>query len=323
MTGTTDDKDKFVPAFAMPVIAPPPDGYAADAAAYYLELASQTTVTPALVEVLPEQLLPPMNPLEKKGMLVTITNPNAIFQPSVPLTGSGDPNSTLPPLPTFDTLFALMGGNLIYRRATAPDGLNSLLPSQFDGITPAVQYPSPAGLLTAAWGTLVLTLWGTDFDKLQTALNDNPACLTIYYVGVDEASLAPLLKPALKQMFTEQVYLDFLAAQNLLELAAQKKPVIREVDEAVRLIPYTTAPAATTPTYDQLINDLLAQFVNGTTSLMVKGGMPIGRAIQCDPSGMVGSQTIAQVELWFIDAGALQQFISPVWIITEALIYDF
>jgi hypothetical protein len=323
MAGTTNDKDKFVPTFAMPVIAPAPDGYSGDAPAYYAELASQTTVGPSLVEILPEQLLP-VNPLEKKGLFVTITNPNAVFQPSVPLTPNSDPNAPLPPpLPTFDTLFALMGGDLIYRRATATDGLNSLLPSPFDAITPAVQYPSPAGLLPAAWGTLVLTLWGADFDRLQTALNDRPACLSVYYVGVDEASLVPLLKPALRRMYPKQAYLDYLAQQSQLPAAEQKKAVVREVVEAITLIPYPTAPADPTPSYDQLIDDHLVEFVNGHTSLTVKGGTPIGRAIQCDPSGMPSSQTTAQVELWFIEAGSPQQFLSPFWILTEALIYDF
>lgn len=313
------DDDKFVPTFAMPVIAPAPFGYTGDAAAYYAELAGQTQVTTTQVEVLPEQQLPPTTPLDKKGLLVTITNPDATFQPAVPITGT---TSVLAPLPTFGTLFAMMGGWLSYRRSTAAEGLNSFFPDPYASLQAPVQYSAPAGLLTPAWGTLVLTLWGADYDVLQAALGDHPGSLVVYYLGVDEASLLPLLKPALKELFPEQAYNDHIAAQGQLSVAKQKMAPLRDVIEAITVVPYGTAITAPVPSYNQLIDDHLAAFVNGTTAIMVKGGKAIGKAIQCN-AGFTSSQPIAQVELWFVDAGSPQQFLSPFWILPGALIYDF
>jgi len=315
MAGTDDTK--FVPRFAMPVIASAPPGYSGDAAAYYAELATQTTVTPTLVEVLPERLLQPTGVLDKNGLLVTITNPDATFTPATPITGTG---SVLAPLPTFGTLFALTGGMLFYRRSTALDGLSSLLWPPYDGIQPPVEYPAPAGLVTPTWGTLALVTWGPDFDVLQTALSDHTACATVYYVGVDEASLQPLLKPTLQRIFPKQPFLDYVAGQAQQPPAKQKKAVLRDVGEATTGTFYPTAITAPTPDYDQIIDDILVAFLNSTASILVEGGMPIGKAVQCS-AGITPDQTVAQVELWFADAAP--QFISPVWVITGAPTYDF
>jgi len=314
MADNTNDKNSFTPAFAMPLIAPPPDGY--DTATYYSDVASQTTVTATPVEVLPEQQATTADPLEKKGMLVTVTNPDATFQSSN--SGSGSPSSNN--LQPFGTLFALMGGELRYLPSTSPEGLNPLLPSPFSEASTPIQYPPPDGLVTTAWGTLALTLWWADFNKLQTALDDNSACQTIYYVGVDEGSLAPLLKPAFERIFTQQAYSDHLTAQSSLPAPDRKKAVLRDVVETVTLTPYATDPASSTPTYDDLVDAFMAEFVKGTTSLMVKGGTPIAKAVQSAPAG---GETIAQIELWFVDAGAPQQFMSPVWIFAAAPTYEF
>jgi hypothetical protein len=303
----------------MPVVGPPPAGYSGTVPSYYAAVATQTTVTPTLVEILPEQLVPQSGALEKKGLLVTITNPAASFPPP-PV---NPPLAIPPPPPSFGTLFAVMGGELVYRRATDPMGLNTLLPPPYSAIQTAVTYPAPAGTVTPAWGTLILQIWGTDLQALKGALKDKPPSSFVYYLGVDEASLAPLLKAALKEIYTEQIYLDQLAAESQKPAVKQRKPSVRAVVETIMLSPFQTGPVAPTPTYNQLIDDYFNAFLAGSTTILVKGGTPVGKAIEVSGPGFPGPTTVGQVELWFLDTSVPAEFISPIWILGGAPSYGF
>jgi hypothetical protein len=315
MTATsTTQAPKFVPVFAMPIIAPPPTGYSGDPATYYSKLALQTMVVPTPVEILPEQTIPPANSLEKKGLVVTVNNPANSFQPDTPL-----PSAALPP-PPFATLFALMGGDLEYRRSTDPAGLNPLLPPPFDALATPLHYPAPAGLTTAAWGTLRLRVWGTDFKLMKDSLKDTPPCGTVYYLGVDEASLEPLLKAVLNRIYPQQAHLDHIAATSQLPAGEQKKPPLRQVVETVRGMQYPGGPTSATPSHAILIGDYFDAFLNGNTSLLVGGGTPIAKAIEIS-AGLAGS--LGRVELWFLGEGPTPQFISPIWTFKGAPTYAF
>jgi hypothetical protein len=320
MTTAAPAMPKFAPTFAMPVIAPPPAGYMPTVAAYYAEIAAQTLATPTAVELLPEQLLNPSGPFQTKGMLITVTNPDSVFQPATPI-----PPPPLPTLPDvlrpFGTVYAMLGGELGYRRSTDPQGLNSLLPAAFAALVPAVQYPPPADLITPAWGTLRLQVWAADALRLQEKLPGEPQCRIILYVGIDEASLKPLLEPLLKRLYPEQIFLDHIAAQSAKPAAEQKKAPLREVVEAILLTPYPDLPAASLPSYATLIDAYLDAFLAGSTTLMVSGGSAIGEAIKTNAAGDPPTAATGRVELWFVDESG--QFSGPGRLVAGAPSYDF
>jgi hypothetical protein len=294
----------------MPVIASRPAGYAGTAADYYLEIAAQTTVTPALVQILPEQLLP-ANPLVEKGLLITITDPSASFVPAAPL--AVDADAPAPPPAPFATLFALMGGWLSYVRATPGAGLDltAMLAPPFDSITPPPEYPAPAGLDPAAqWGAFVLRLWGVDFQRLAESLPEAPACTAVYYLGVDELSARSALAPLAKLHFP----LDRYDAS----IAANEKPVLQDVMEEVKGQAYTGAA----PSHADLIDDYLDALLDGATNLLVQGGSAIGEAVQVPDPG-APSQSIGRVELWFLDDSSPPNFIDPTPLLRGAPAYDF
>ncbi len=301
---------KFKPAFAMPVIAPPPSGYAGTMADYYAEIATQTTMTPTLVQILPEQMLP-VSPLVEKSLLITITNPAASFVPAIPLTV--DPDAPAAPPSPFATLFALMGGWLSYVRATPGGGLHlaSMLASPFDTITPAPEYPAPAGLDPAtAWGAFVLRLWGMDLKRLAEALPETPVCSAVYYLGVDELSARAALAPLVR--------LHFPLDQYDASVAGNEKPVLQDVMEEVKGQAY----AGAAPSHADLIDDFLDALFDGSTTLLVKGGSAIGQAVQV-PDPDASSQMIGQAELWFIDDASPPAFIDPTPLLRGAPAYDF
>ncbi|MEA3012205.1 MAG: hypothetical protein QOD42_750 [Sphingomonadales bacterium] len=306
----------FQPVFAMPVIAPSPRGYSDTVANYYVEISTQTAVTPVLVKIGPEQQLP-ANPLDDKGLRISITNPGAAFVPAVPLSPPADPDAPpLPPPAPFGTLFALMGGWLSFVRAVPSTTAGSavdlvpILPPPFDALTPAPQYPAPAGLAPAtSWGAFLLRLWGVDFQKLVAALPDSPACSAVCYLGVDEASARTALAPLVKLHFP-------LAAYDA-SLAVPEKPVLRDVMEGIKGQPYTGSPS-----YAVLIDDFLDALFDGDTNLLVKGGSAIGEAVRIpDPAN--SSQMIGRVELWFLDNATPPAFIVPTPLLAGALAYDF
>jgi hypothetical protein len=307
MTDPVDDKDKFLPALAMPVIAPPPDDYVGGAAAYYTAVALQSVLTFGDVVIGPEaavalqQAAPPPDP---KGLSVKIPNPSGL------ITG----------FPPFGTLFALMGGWLTYVRAV-PDtvavsavDLTPILFPPYSDLIPAPQFPAPAGLdPLKPWGALVLRLWGMDFEKLAAALGQSPACNAVYYLGVDEASAKTALEPLVKLHFRQDHY-----DQSVQDAT---KPVFQSVVEEIKGQPYTTTPAP----YATLVTDFLTELLNGNTSLLVKGGAPIGEAVQVpDSASTTGTPPpVGSVELWFMDNSQPQQFIAPTQIIRGAPTYDF
>jgi hypothetical protein len=311
---------RFEPAFAMPVIAPAPAGYSGSVADYYAEMATQTLVTPTPVELLPEQLLNPAGPFQTKGVLITIANPDASFQPAVPI--PPPPIPFLPvPLPAFGILYAMLGGELQYQPSGDPGGLNPLLPAAFAQIASPIHYPPPADLITPTWGTLALRVWATDAKKIQDALPGEPACRMIYYVGVDQASLKSMLEPTVKRMYDEQAFLDYVAAQDQKPVAEQKFAPLRDAAKAITLIVDPDPPPSATPTYATLVDRILDAFVAGTTRLLVKGGTPIGKAIQINTPNILGPATTARVEMWFVDE--TDQFFTPGRLIAGAPSYDF
>jgi hypothetical protein len=308
MADSTDEKDKFVPAFAMPVIAPPPDDYVGGAVAYYADVALQSFLTFQDVVIPPEAALPPdpqqttPPPPDPKGLKITIPTPSAA------ITG-GHP---------FGTLFALMGGWLTYARAV-PDtvagsavDLAPILPPPFGGVTPAPQYPAPAGLdPLKPWGAFVLRLWGMDFQKLAEALGQSPACNSVYYLGVDEASAKAALEPLVKLHFRKDHYDQ--------SVAKPEKPVFQDVVEEIKGQSYAITPAV----YTDLVTDFLTELLNGTTSLLVKGGAPIGQALQVSASTTSTLPLAGRIELWFMDNSEPQQFIASTQIFRGALTYGF
>ena len=300
------DKDKFVPAFAMPVIAPPPDGYVGGTAAYYAAVLLQSAITFADVKVGPEDKLALQQGTpapEPKGLKIGIPNPSGL------ITG----------FPPFGTLFAVMGGWLSYVRAV-PDtvagstvNLAPILLPPFDGVIPAPQYSAPAGLdpPAAPWGAFVLRLWGPDFDKLAGALGQSPACAAVYYLGVDEASAKTALEPSVKLHFRQDHYDQSVANGT--------KPVFQDVVEQIKGQAYATTPTL----YGTLVADFLIGLLNGNTSLLVKGGSPIGETVRVIDSTTTTPQAVGHIELWFMDGSTSQLFIAPTQMLRGAPTYDF
>ncbi|HEX8364041.1 MAG TPA: hypothetical protein VF603_02015 [Allosphingosinicella sp.] len=306
MADPVADKDKFVPAFAMPVIAPPPASYASDAATYYGAVAGQCFLAFADVVIAPEDALPddpnqpPAPPPDPKGLVITIPNPAGAMTDAAP----------------FGTLFALIGGWLSYQRA-APDGsavdLMPILPLPFATVTPAPSYAAPSGLdATKPWGVFVLRLWGMDYDKLAAAVGKEAACNAVYYLGVDEASAKAALEPLVKLHFRKDAY-D-------VSIAKPEKPVFQDVVEEILGQAYSPAPS-----YATLVGDFLTALLNGATQLLVKGGASIGQAVQVpDSSVTTGTPPpVGRVELWFLDGSEPPRFISPYPFFKGAPGYDF
>lgn len=298
---------KFTPAFAMPVIAPPVAG--ADPVAHYAAVAAQCPLTFADVVTAPEAALA-LDPQQSsapaptaKGLAITIPNPSSALADLIP----------------FNTLYALMGGALSYVRAipdTATGSSIALAPflvPPFSALAPAPKYPAPAGLDPGkAWGAFRLCLWGTDFDKLKEALGTSAACGQVYYFGVDEASAKAALKPLVELEYTQASY-DQAVTQG-------KTPPFRLVVEGIKTQAYATAP-----TYATLVADFVTELFNGKTDLVVKGGSAIGQAVELTIASSGSNPAIVNgfVELWFADAAAPPAFIAPTNIIRGALAYDF
>ena len=80
MTDDGPSQPAFVPTFSMPIVAPAPSNYPNDASTYYADVTAQSNFAVTEVEILPEQTIPPANPLETKGLFVTISSPDAVFQ---------------------------------------------------------------------------------------------------------------------------------------------------------------------------------------------------------------------------------------------------
>jgi hypothetical protein len=304
MTDPADDKDKFQPAFAMPVIAPPPDDYAGGVAAYYAAVVLQSAVTFADVKVGPEEKVALQQGApapEPKGLKIRIPNPTGLITD----------------FPPFGTLFALMGGWLTYVRAV-PDSvavsavdLTPVLFPPYSDLIPAPQFPAPAGLdPLKPWGALVLRLWGMDFEKLTDALGQSPACNAVYYLGVDEASAKTALEPLVKLHFRQDHYDQSVAAGT--------KPVFQDVVEEIKGQAYATTPAL----FATLVTDFLTELLNDNTSLLVKGGSPLGEAVQV-PDSTATPPLVGSVELWFMDNSQPPQFISSMQLLRGALTYDF
>lgn len=284
---TTNQSLSFQPRFRMPVIAPPPRDYAGDADAYYAEAALQAGVVATPITVEPEELLSAPNPSPTNGMRVTLTDPDGVLQ-HVPMAVSDPP----PPTAPWRTLFAMMGGQLRYVPSTAPAGLNAHMPSPYDSLSPPFTPRAPAGLLTPAWGTLILRLWGADVMKMQTEIDSGPACGVIYYVGVDEASLDAAMEAIIHQLFP--------AASFAASITANRIPALRQVVEEILSAPYTQPPS-----HAQLVTDYVTQFVAGKTSVLVPGGAAIGKALLVDPGGGAAA---GEVLLWTVDSGPVPAF---------------
>jgi hypothetical protein len=85
--------------------------------------------------------------------------------------------------------------------------------------------------------------------------------------------------------------------------------------------PYSATPAP----YADLVTDFLTALLNGNTQLLVKGGAPIGAAIQVpDSSVTTGTPPpVGRIELWLLDGSEPPAFISPSQVFRGAPSYDF
>lgn len=274
--------ETFSPLFHMPVIAPAPADYAGDAVAYYAEVAQQTAVTLTAVEVLPEQMLTPSASLQAKGLVVTLGNPDATFQYAA--------SSQAPAPPAWRTLFAMAGGFLRYIPSGAPGGLNPALPPPFDTLAP-VSPAAPVDLTTPAWGTLALDIWPADSRLMQEAAPQKPSLGALYYVGADEAAAAVAIKPLLAVQYPQ--------ARYDASVSAGKTPALQKAVEGIKGAAYGSAQS-----YATLLDDYVAEFKQGTTSVLVKGGSQIGAAILADPGG----GPIGRIEFWAMDAAQSRSF---------------
>lgn len=280
----------FVPHFSMPLISPRPSDCQLSPPDYYAEVGNQTIVTLTNSPTLPEQVLP-SGPPQDKALIVTVSNPDSVFQ-YAPTSGGG--GQTLPP---WRTLFAMMGGTLSYVSAAAPGGLNPFLPPPYNALTTIVVPGPPAGLpTTTLWGTLVLRLWGADILRMQEASDTGPACSALFYVGVDEASASAAAVAALALLYPQARFDE--------AVAGARKPALQDVVEGIKGAPYVSPP-----TYAGLINDYAEAFVLGNTSVLVKGGTEIGKAVIVDPA----TAPLGRVELWAVDASPTPEFqmVSP------------
>lgn len=278
-----DDDKRFVPRFHMPLIGPPPLDYPGDAGAYHADAAAQAGAAVINVPVEAELLMPPSGGIGDNAVRITLSNPDGTLQYS--------PNGTgpTPVLHPWRTLYALLGGVLAYAPSTSASGLNPHLPPPYNSLNPPLTPTPPAGL-AAPWGTLVLSPWGLDARRLQEKTEDGTACGAIYYIGVDEISLAPHITAAIKALFPEDRYGDSVAAGH--------KPALCKVVERLSSTIY-----AQTPPYNTLIADHLDLFLNGQAAVMVRGGTPIGKAVIIG-----GSNPTARIDLWAVDASPSRAF---------------
>jgi hypothetical protein len=270
--------------FFMPLIAPAPDGYAGDATAYYAEVLQQCAVSVVPVAVEPEEILSQGGSAGTKGLLVTLGDPDGVFQ-----SGQGGQGPAQPP---WRTMFAMAGGFLTYVRSTHSAGLNAWMPPPYDAITPPFAPAAPAGLSTPLWGTFVLRLWAPDVSRMQTKLESDPACGTLFYVGVAEDSIAATIAPLIERAFPQS---RFDATR-----AKAKKPSLQRLIEKIAGAPYTSPPS-----YNQSVNDLIARFLDGETSLLVEGGALIGKTVLVSSGG---ASDAGQLILWACDSSAAPAF---------------
>lgn len=280
MTSTGDNPIR--PRFHMPLIAPKPADHQVAAPDYYAEVAQQCAIGVIPTAPEPELILFPGNPPDPKGLLVTLANPDAVFQYSGQIQ-----------TPPWRTLFAMTGGFLTYIRSTSVTGLNPWLPPPFDAIDPPFAPSTPTGLLTSQWGTLVLRLWSQDVGRMQDKLDAAPACGTLYYVGVAEDSLSGPVGDVVQRLYPTS---RFDAA-----VAKGRQPTLLRVLEKIAGAPYSSAPS-----YSQLVSDYAARFIAGETSLLVEGGTPIGKTILTSAGG--GTGNAGQVLLWALDSSATPAF---------------
>lgn len=286
------DPAKFVPAFAMPVIAPPPDG-GPDAITHYAAVKALCDLVIADVPVSAD------TNMLAKGLRITIPNPAGMVAGSL----------------AFGTLFALMGGSLRYRRVEADKvtlALASILPAPFDSATPAPSFTAPAGHdASKSWGAFRLTVWGPDFMKLRHLIGEVSACATVYYLGVDEASAALALKPLVECEYPLTAYDKAIAEAT--------KPAFQSVVEKARNQVYVS-----TPPYATLVADFMTSLMKGDTELMVPGGGALGQAIEAPaPAVATNPPQVGIVELWFLDGGAPPAFIASAEFFRGAPGYDF
>jgi len=261
----------FEPAFHMPVIAPPPEGYAGTPADYYAAIDAMTTITITDVASPPELAnwdgVAPAP--EAKAVEVMIDTPTAQM-PS--------PQGSTTANPEFRTIYAMMGGALRYVPAASPIPLDNSL------YTTPTLYSPPNGADPA--GSFVLRLWATDFERLQEGLTISPAPRLVIYSGVDEGSLNDYA-PAL----IERVYPD-----------GAKASLAKLLNQAGLL---STAASQTGAPADLVRADFLTAFKTGALDLMVRGGVPIGKMV-LDPNVTGGSGSpIAKLMLYTENEGGI------------------
>ncbi len=288
--------------FHMPIIAPAPPDFGPNASVYYSQVKSQADWQVSSVTIAPELVIPPQNP-GPKGLKVTIEHPAARFSYT-----PGAPISPPPPQPPlFGSLFAMTGGEVWYRPSTA--GLNSLLPAPFSAHTSPLLAPAPsAGVSSGAWGTVALKLWPEDVVKLSAWQPDAAILSTVFYVGVDQASLAIALKPCVEKTYPLSDY-DASIAKSV-------RPSLQDVMETVR----GSAYGGVQP-YATLVADHVAAVIAGTTGLLTPGGAILGEAVKIVPSG--SGQPSAEVQFWFLDGQSPQRFVAPQSLLASAVSHDF
>lgn len=229
----------------MPVVAAAPEGVTP--ADYYAQLVAAgvtLTVGPAA---------------DHDGLDITVAYPPQVTQ------SVGDPPQSVP----FSTVFSMTGGFVTFY----PDDVPLTLP---DGQTlPASANPTPDA------GTLLLTIWGPDFQYLdQRVLADGPRPTTLVYRGLQTSTVQAALDPEVRKM--------------------PKRALIKSWKDAGGQGP-TPADAA-------LAQAHLDRVVSGDGAVFLAGGTPFGEAVTTP-----GAATTAQLTLQAFSADAQDNvtFISP------------
>lgn len=154
--------------------------------------------------------------------------------------------------------------------------------------------PSPDSFLAPANGVIAVTVWLDDVLAQKRAFPaDTPAISRVYYVGVDLSQTTAILRSETAKMSDAALRASWKTQLN-------------------------TAPPIGT-THDQLIDQHNSCVMNGSASVFVDAGTPIGKAAQ---------DTAAAIETYkftlrMTDSGPPMTYVSPLPTFIEAPYYEF
>jgi hypothetical protein len=230
----------------MPIVAPPPAG--TDPAPYYAQLPVTLTAAPAA---------------DLEGIRITATYPASTQSTQ----SAGEPPTPAP----FSTVFAMTGGFVSFFADDKPFVLPDGQPLPLSSSAP------PTDL-----GTLVLNIWGSDFEEVRSRVSgDGAQAGTILYRGVQTAK----------------------ARQWLAKEVDRMRPRVLSAW-------WKSANVAGTPPADAAMRQQYLDCVmSGDAKVFVKGGTPLGEAAVSVASA---SDSVAEFQLHMFRGDAQQVlFVSP------------